>query len=240
MSDEFGWDIEQTSDGGYIIAGYTSSFGNGGWDTYVTKLNSSGDTVWTKTVGGIDNDLAYGVEQSTDGGYIVVGTTYSFGAGGSDVYLIKLDDNGDSLWAKTFGSASDDRGNDVALTGDGGYIITGENGSDVYVIKTDADGNINWQSEYGGNGTDYAYSIKSTVDGGYIISGASNSFSASHYDTYIVKISANGDSLWARYSSLVNNDYGYDVIQTNDGGYTVVGYAYTLFDYDFSMIRIVP
>ncbi|OGC42105.1 hypothetical protein A2Y85_03900 [candidate division WOR-3 bacterium RBG_13_43_14] len=240
LNDEYGWDIEQTSDGGYIIVGYTNSFGNGGQDVYIIKLNSSGDTTWTKTIGGIDSDFAYGVEQTSDGGYIIAGTTYSFGAGNSDIYLIKLGANGDSLWAKTLGTSAADRGNDIAISGDGGYIIAGDNGNNVYIVKTDASGNISWQEEYGGSGTDYAYSIKPTSDGGYIITGASNSFSGSYYDTYLIKISATGDSLWARVSNLVHNDYGYDVIQTNDGGYTAVGYAYTLFDYDFSMIRLAP
>ncbi len=240
INDEYGWNINQTSDGGYVIAGYTNSFGNGAQDIYVIRLNSAGDTVWTKTIGGTDNDLAFGVEQTSDGDFIIAGTTYSFGAGNSDIYLIKIGANGDSLWAKTIGTTANDRGLAIAIAQDGGYIIAGDNGNNAVIVKTDANGIITWQNEYGGNGAEYANAIKPSSDGGYIIAGASNSVSVSYFDTYMIKINATGNAVWTRTSSLAHNDYGYDVIQTADGGYIVVGYAYTAFDYNFSMIRIAP
>ncbi len=241
INDEYGWDIEPTADGGYIIAGYTSSFGNGGQDVYVAKLNSSGDTIWTKTIGGAADDFAYGVEQTPDRGYVIAGITYSSGGGNGDIYLIKLDAAGDSLWAKTYGSSANERGHDIAVAADGGYVIAGSSNTSVHVFKTDANGGINWQRNYGGASTDYARSVKLTNDGGYIVAGASNSFSGSYFDTYMIKLNATGESLWVRISSnFPHNDYGYEIIQTNDGGYVTIGYAYTMFDYDFAMIRIAP
>jgi len=135
------------TDGGYIVAGYTGSFGAGGADVYLIKTDLNGDTLWTKTYGGGNGDYCYAVQQTTDGGYIVVGYTWSFGAVWTNVYLIKTDSVGDTLWAKTYGGANFDYGYAVSPTIDGGYIVAGKTssfgagGSDVYLIKTDANGN---------------------------------------------------------------------------------------------------
>jgi len=99
------WDeahaVQQTTDGGYIVAGRADSFGVGGSDVYLIKTDSLGDTLWAKTYGGAGSDEGWAVRQTTDGGYIVAGYTESFGAGLRDVYLIKTDANGDTLWTKT-------------------------------------------------------------------------------------------------------------------------------------------
>jgi len=112
-SDNFSGSVQQTTDGGYIIAGGTECFGAGGWDVYLIKTNSSGDTLWTRTYGATMDDDGYSVQQTTDGGYIIAGDTYSFGAGGDDVYLIKANSSGDTLWTRTYGGTADDEGNSV-------------------------------------------------------------------------------------------------------------------------------
>jgi hypothetical protein len=143
---DWGWSVEETSDGGYIIAGLTWSFGAGLEDVYLMKTDSVGDTVWTRTFGGPAGDRGNSVGQASDGGYVIAGATESFGAGSWDVYLIKTDGLGDTVWTRTYGGAAEDWGWSVEETSDGGYVIAGSTCSfgagaeDVYLIKTDADG----------------------------------------------------------------------------------------------------
>jgi hypothetical protein len=132
-------------DGGYIIAGFTCSFGAGSNDIYLVKTNASGDTLWTRTYGGTNDDYGLYVQQAPDSGYILTGYTRSFGAGNCDVYLIKTNVQGDTVWTRTYGGTSHDYSYSVQQTSDGGYIIAGitdslGNGYDVLLIKTDADG----------------------------------------------------------------------------------------------------
>jgi len=140
-ADDWGESVRQTNDGGYIIAGSTSSFGKGGIDVYLIKTDLAGRPQWQKTFGGSDNDLGCSVQQTNDGGYVIAGQTYSNGAELWDAYLIKADPNGNLLWEMTFGGNGQDRGYSVQQTNDGGYIIAGETSSfgtgdsDVYLAK---------------------------------------------------------------------------------------------------------
>jgi hypothetical protein len=140
---DVGYSIDKTSDGGFIIAGYTDSYGIGG-AIYLVKINQNGDTLWTKTYGGSDYEGAESVRETADGGFIITGATASFGAGYLDIYLLKTNAQGDSLWATAFGGEEADCGYSVEETLDGGFIITGEKfttglGYDVYVVKTEPD-----------------------------------------------------------------------------------------------------
>jgi hypothetical protein len=147
-SSETGRSVQQTADGGYIIAGDTKSFGNGGRDVYLVKTDTVGDTMWTRTFGGTDDDEGYSVKQVVDGGYVIAGFTESFGAGRRDMYVIKTNATGDTLWTRTFGGGNDDEGQSVQQTTDGGYVICGytksfgAGGADVWLIKTDSLGNV--------------------------------------------------------------------------------------------------
>ncbi len=193
-----GYSVQQTSDGGFIIAGNTWSYGAGSADVYLVMTDAFGDTSWTRTYGGAEWDEGCSVQPTSDGGYIVTGTTNSFGAGGSDVYLIKTDSSGDTLWTKTFGGADNDRGSSVQQTTDSGYIIAGYTssfgaGGDVYLIKTNANGDTQWTRTFGGGEGDGASSVQQTFDGGYVVAGGTSSFGAGESDVYLIKTDSMGN-----------------------------------------------
>jgi len=220
--------IQQTNDGGYIIAGFTNSSGNGGHDVYVLKLDGNGDLQWQKTYGGRGYDGAYSVQQTKDGGYIVAGLTFSFGHGGADVYVLKLDGSGNLQWQKTYGGPGEDVAYSVQQTNDGGYIVAGYTNSSgnwgVYVLKLNGNGDLQWQKTYRGPGKSGAYSVQQTNDGGYIVAGYTWSFAFSNWDVYVLKLDGNGDLQWQKTYGGPGEDVAYSVQQTNDGGYIVAGY----------------
>ncbi|MBF0303632.1 MAG: hypothetical protein HQK73_11375, partial [Desulfamplus sp.] len=158
---DYGRSVYPTRDGGFIVTGYTSSIGAGESDVYLIKTDSNGNEIWSKTFGGKSSDYGNSVYPTSDGGFIVIGYTYSIGAGESDVYLIKTDGNGNEIWSKTFGGEKNDYGNSVYPTSEGGFIVTGytssigAGGSDVYLIKTDNNGNEIWSKTLGGKSSDY-------------------------------------------------------------------------------------
>ena len=228
IHNDCGRSVQQTADGGYIVAGYTHSFGGGGPDVYLIKTNSTGDTLWTRTYGGSNSDAGFSVQQTTDGGYIVAGKTNSFGAGSDDVYLIKTDANGDIVWNRTYGGGSWDKGFSVQQTTDGGYIVAGwtwsfgEGECDVYLIKTNSTGDTLWTRTYGGSDYDRGYCVQQTTDGGYIVAGYTRSFGEGGRDVYLIKTYPNGDIVWTRTYGWSGNDEGYSVQQI-PGGYIVAG-----------------
>jgi len=244
-----GYSVQQTTDGGYIIAGGTYKFSPlGNWDVYLIKTDASGNTLWTKSFGGTEGDYGYSVQQTTDGGYIIAGYTESYSVGESDVWLIKTDANGNTLWTKTFGGTEKDYGRSVQQTADGGYIIAGytesygAGGYDVWLIKTEANGNTLWTKTFGGTDEDKAYSVQQTADGGYIIAGYTASYGAGRYDVYLIKTGADGDTLWTRTFGGTNWDDGYSVQQTADGGYIIAGdtHSYGAGWYDVYLIKTEP
>ena len=230
--DDVAYSIQKTADGGYIVTGWTNSFGSGGTDVYILKLNSKGDFEWQKTFDGIRWDEAHSIQQTTDGGYIVAGGTNSFGSGESDVHILKLDAKGDVEWQKTFGGKKDDEANSIQQTTDGGYIAAGwtksfgSGGSDVYILKLNSKGDVEWEKTFGGEKDDEANLIQQTTDGGYIAVGWTKSFGSGGYDVYILKLNAKGQLEWQKTFGEKYDDVANSVQQTTDGGYIVAGWTY--------------
>jgi len=213
---EVAYAVEQTTDGGYIIAAETWSFSAGGPDVYLVKTDSAGVEQWHRTFGGTGDDRGFDVRQTPDGGYIVIGETTSFGAGGMDAYLIKTDSAGIEQWHQTYGTASTDAGRALDLTADGGYIIAGGTSAGVYLLKTDSAGVEQWHQGFGG-AEDSGSSVQQTPDGGYIVTGEKSG------DVYLLKTDSLGVEQWHRTFGGAGRDYGGSVDQTADGGYVIAG-----------------
>lgn len=231
-ADEEGYAVRQTTDGGYIIAGYTKSFGGGGSDVYIIKTDTAGNRVWDRTFGGTQDDEAYDIQRTTDGGYIVAGATSSFGAGSRDAWLIKVDSSGNERWRKTLGGLSSDGARSVQQTSDGGFILTGWTYSygpgavgNAWLVKTDTLGNIAWHKWFGAADVDRGYGVQQTSDGGYILTGYTASFGAGLDDMLLIKTDSIGNEQWTRTFGGSGRDYGNAVRQTSDGGFIVVGYT---------------
>ncbi len=230
--DDEGFSVQQTKDEGYIITGATTSKGAGEWDVYLIKTDKEGNTLWEKTFGGYASDEGFSAQEIKDEGYIIIGYTYSKGAGGNDVYLIKTDKEGNALWEKTFGGSDDDEGYSVQETKDEGYIITGytyNNGEgDVYLIKTDKEGNTLWEKTFGKASDDGGLSVQQTKDDGYIITGYTYSegeTSESVSYVYLIKTDEQGNKLFEKTFGGASDDGGLSVQQTNDNGYIIAGYT---------------
>jgi len=223
-SGDDGRSVDQTLDGGYIIAGMTASFGAGSEDVYLIRTDPSGDTLWTRTFGGTGYEACYSVQQTSDGGYILGGGTESFGAGSSDLYLIKTNASGDTLWTRTYGDTLWDEAYSVQQTSGGGYIVLGNTysfvggGYGILLIKTDSSGNALWTKAY--DTPSYGFgdgSVQQISDGGYILAGTSGRGGSER--GVLIRTDPSGDTLWSK-SWL---GFAHSVRQTQDEGFIVTG-----------------
>jgi hypothetical protein len=237
------YSIQQTMDDGYVVAGYvnsrdgdlTNTDRKGGHDAWITKLDSSGDLIWQKILGGDGTDHAYSIQETTDGGYIIAGHS------GFDYFIAKLDFSGDLTWQKTFGGSGEDVAQSVQQTTDGGYVVAGysysndgdvtgsKGSSDFWITKLDASGNLTWQKTLGGTKEDVAQSIQQTSDGGYVVAGYTHSSDGDvtdfkgFSDYWITKLDASGNLIWQKTLGGQDYDKAQCIQQTTDEGYIVAG-----------------
>jgi len=198
-----GWDeiysIIQTKDESFIVTGCVWSKGAGRGDVRVAKLNKRGNLVWDKTFGGRENDEAHSIIQTEDKGYAVAGFTVLEDTGDRDIWVIKLDKDGNKVWDKTLGGASEDWANSIIQTKDGGYMVAGWTSSmgagktDVWIVKLDKRGDLVWDKTFGGSENDEAHSIIQTEDGGYVVAGWTKSKGAGNSDVWVLKLDENGN-----------------------------------------------
>ena len=254
-NDDEALSVHQTTAGGYIVAGYTTStngdvtFNHGMEDYWVLKLDSKGNIDWQKTYGGSNTDIAYCIQQTKEGGYIVAGWSYSNDGdvtknhGLGDYWIVKLDTAGNITWQKSFGGSDDDWAEYIQQTTDGGYIISGRskssNGnatlnhgvSDFWIVKLDSVGNLTWQKSLGGSEYDDATSVRQTDDGGYIAAGWSKStdgdVTGNHGDDdyWVTKLDASGNLLWEKSYGGSSYDQPYCIRQTTDHGFIIAGFT---------------
>ncbi|MFX1252887.1 MAG: hypothetical protein ACFFCZ_14870 [Promethearchaeota archaeon] len=249
VEDDYAEALIQTTDGGYALAGRTATYGAGDYDFWLVKTDSNGLSQWNQTYGGVADDAAEALIQTTDGGYALAGWTNSYGAGYSetqvykkygDFWLVKTDSNGLSQWNQTYGGVEDDYAEALIQTTDGGYALAGRTATygagdyDFWLVKTDSNGLSQWNQTYGGVADDAAEALIQTTDGGYALAGWTNSYGAGYSETqvykkygdfWLVKTDSNGLSQWNQTYGGVEDDYAEALIQTTDGGYALAGWT---------------
>jgi hypothetical protein len=248
---DFPYALVAASDGGYAIAGVTNSFGAGGLDFWLVKTDAFGHMEWNKTFGGTGDEGASSMVATSDGGYAIAGSTFSYDTLDRDFWLVKTDASGNMEWNKTYGGTASDGLASMVATSDGGFAMTGLTYSfgahvgtgwgDIWLIKTDSAGNIEWNQTYGGYYAEEAYSVVSTSDGGYALIGITcNVPSLEHTPRkfLLVKTDAYGNMEWNQTYGESSYDEPRSLVATSDGGYAIVGYTYAFDGYgDFLLIK---
>lgn len=230
--------ISPTSDQGYVIAGATQSFGAVGNDMWLVRVDGSGNVIWSKSYGGSGSDIAHSVIQSSDGGFVIVGSTESFGAGAHDVWVRKVDASGNLNWQMVEGGGGTDLGLSVAKDTSGNFLVTGYTGSsgdgiEFLILKIDSSGNVVWRKTYGSD-ADEGYAVITTEDGGSIVAGQSFGFGV------LVKLDQSGNTQWKKRYGGGGYDEIQDLVRTSDGGYALTGltFSYGAGDADFWVLKI--
>ncbi len=221
----------RTIDNGFVLTGFTDVIGNGLQDIFLMKIDTSGNIVWTKTYGGTMGETSYDVIQSSDSGYVITGTTSSFNAAIADVYAIKTDKYGDTLWTRTFGYTNNDLGQGITETMNHEYIVAGTSydtistGYNILLLKYDLAGQLIWFKEYFIPLENNSIAIKTLPNGEYIIGGTTYSTIGNRYQALLMQIDDLGDSIWMKTYNLTSNssDIPYSMLVSDDGGFVLAG-----------------
>ena len=230
--------IVQTSDGGFALAGYTQSFGDGTQSSWLIKTDSFGNMEWNQTYGE-GSEYASSLVSTSDGGFALVGETFSED-GLFDFSLVKTDEDGDLEWTKTYGGEKWDRASSLVSTSDGGFALIGRTNSfgagsyDFWLVKTYANGNMQWNRTYGGTEDDRANALVETSDGGFALAGKTKSFGAGSYDFWLVKTDGTGNMVWSQTYGGTEDDRANALVETSDGGFALAGRtkSFGVGDYD--------
>lgn len=224
------WSVQETGDGGYILVGNTATRGEGS-DLWLIRTDPDGNSLWSRILGGSGEDVGYFVQETMDGGYIIAGSTASFGMGEERLWLIRMDGNGSLIWDETFGGfvhSSGDGGWSVDETEDGGYIATGYTQSkgngrkDLWLVRTDDKGDLLWDRSYGGTEDDVGLSVLQSRDGGFIVAGRTASLGKKGDDIWLLKTDELGVMTWNATYGGDKDDSAFQVVELADG-YALVG-----------------
>lgn len=227
--DDIAYSVKVTLDGNYIVAGSTSSFGMGSTDVYLVKLDSMGNTMWSKTYGGIMSEVGRSVIQIPDSGYVVAGYGNSFGSGGYDVYILRTDKNGNMLWQQSFGGSDWDFANDLVLGSDGNIYVVGYTFSfgggkkDGFVLKYDLAGQLLQQKFIGGSENEELNAIMKAADNSLVTVGYTESLGDINGDAYFLKMDLNLDTIYTKTFGGPYKDYASDVMQKASGDFMICG-----------------
>jgi hypothetical protein len=227
--DDHAYSVQVTADGGYVVAGFSEAIAEKWSDAWVIKTDSEGRVEWNRTYGGFRWDKAHHIRQTTDGGYIITGYTFSRGSDNADIWLIKADVNGYPVWTNTFGGPDWEYGYAVQETADGGFIISGfteteeKKSSRIWLVKTDSQGQEQWTRTFGSRKHNTGHFVQETADGGYIVVGITQSFFPNFEDVLLIKTDATGKTLWEKTFGGQSWDRCHTVRQTDDGGYILAG-----------------
>ncbi|MCB2229974.1 T9SS type A sorting domain-containing protein [bacterium] len=235
---------------GLVLAGSTYSFGAGDFDIYVLRLDSLGDTLWSVTWGGTAADYGYDVTPSADGGFVVCGSTESFGNGGRDLCLVKISSTGTVLWSRQIGGSANDVGASIRLLADSGFVVGGTTASsgagydDFYLVRTDRNGIVQWQKTYGGAGGESGAAVRAINggSGGFVLVGSTGSFGEGYSSIYVVRTNTVGDTLWTSTYGGSRADLGQTIEIAPDGGFLIAGAtaSYGAGFYDCYLVRTDP
>ena len=222
--------LELTSDGGYLIAGFTTGFGAVSKDYLVIKLDPDGAIQWQKRYGASGEDVLRFAKQTSDGKYLIAGFTHSFGEGG-DIMVLKLDESGNVEWQKRYGGEKFEEPGAI-LEVPGGYVVLEQTasfsgGTDGWIFKLDSDGNILWQKRYSGNGFDELSAARITPDGGFVVVGETRSFGLTTEDFWVLKFDTSANLEWQKRYGGQGIDEAEAVALTPEGGYIIAGITFS-------------